>query len=110
MCYLKAPGFQDGHAGYSDPLDEQTFIVNTINFLQKQPEWSSTAVVITYDDSDGWYDHQMGPIVNAFGHRAGLPHRDWCLRHRATTRCPASIPAPSTPRAVAAMGRAFPCW
>ena len=65
VSYLKAPGFQDGHAGYSDPLDEQTFIVNTINFLQKQPEWSSTAVIITYDDSDGWYDHQMGPIVNA---------------------------------------------
>jgi phospholipase C len=21
-------------------------------------------VVILYDDSDGWYDHQMGPIVN----------------------------------------------
>jgi phospholipase C len=64
VSYLKAPGFQDGHAGYSDPLDEQTFIVNTLNFLQKQPEWNSTAVIIAYDDSDGWYDHQMGPIVN----------------------------------------------
>jgi phospholipase C len=21
-------------------------------------------VVISYDDSDGWYDHQMGPIIN----------------------------------------------
>jgi phospholipase C len=64
VAYLKAPGFEDGHAGYSDPLDEQNFIVNTINFLEQQPEWSSTAVIITYDDSDGWYDHQMSPIVN----------------------------------------------
>ena len=64
VSYLKAPGFQDGHAGYSDPLDEQTFIVNTINFLEKQKEWNETAVIIAYDDSDGWYDHQMGPIVN----------------------------------------------
>jgi phospholipase C len=64
VSYLKAPGFQDGHAGYSDPLDEQAFVVNTINFLEQQPEWSSTAVVIAYDDSDGWYDHQIGPIVN----------------------------------------------
>ena len=64
VTYLKAPGYQDGHAGYSDPLDEQNFIVNTINFLQQRPEWSSTAVIITYDDSDGWYDHQMSPIVN----------------------------------------------
>jgi phospholipase C len=64
VSFLKAPGFQDGHAGYSDPLDEQTFIVDVINFLQGQPEWANTAVVINYDDSDGWYDHQLGQIVN----------------------------------------------
>jgi phospholipase C len=64
VSFLKAQAFQDGHAGYSDPLDEQTFLVNTINFLQTLPSWKSTAAVIVYDDSDGWYDHQMGPIVN----------------------------------------------
>jgi phospholipase C len=64
VSFLKAPGYQDGHAGYSDPLDEQTFIVQTVNFLEALPNWPSTAVVILYDDSDGWYDHSMGPIVN----------------------------------------------
>jgi phospholipase C len=64
VSYLKAAGFQDGHAGYSDPLDEQTFVVTVINFLQQQRDWESTAVVIAYDDSDGWYDHALGQIVN----------------------------------------------
>jgi phospholipase C len=64
VAFLKAPAIGDGHAGYSDPLDEQNFIVNTINFLERRPEWRSTMVVVLYDDSDGWYDHQMGPIVN----------------------------------------------
>jgi phospholipase C len=64
VSFIKAPAYQDGHAGYSDPLDEQIFIVDLVNFLQAQPTWSSTAVVVMYDDSDGWYDHQMGPIVN----------------------------------------------
>jgi phospholipase C len=64
VSFLKAPAFQDGHAGYSDPLDEQTFVVSVLNFLQSQPGWDSTAVVIMYDDSDGWYDHQMGPLAN----------------------------------------------
>ena len=64
VSFIKAPAFQDGHAGYSDPLDEQTFLVNVVNALQKSPFWSDTAVVIAYDDSDGWYDHQMPPIVN----------------------------------------------
>ena len=58
VTYLKAPAYQDGHAGYSDPLDEQDFVVNVVNFLEQQPEWSSTAIVVTWDDSDGWYDHQ----------------------------------------------------
>jgi phospholipase C len=64
VSFLKAPGFQDGHAGYSDPLDEQTFVTHVINFLQEQKDWEHTAVIIAYDDSDGWYDHQMSPIVN----------------------------------------------
>jgi phospholipase C len=63
VSFLKAAKYQDGHAGYSDPLDEQTFLVNTINSLEKLPTWSSTAVIIAYDDSDGWYDHVMGPIT-----------------------------------------------
>ena len=62
--FIKARAYQDGHAGYSDPLDEQKFVVHLINFLEGQPEWSNTAVVIMYDDSDGWYDHQPGQIVN----------------------------------------------
>jgi phospholipase C len=64
VSFLKAAAYQDGHAGYSSPLDEQRYVVETINRLQKTPEWKNTAVVIAYDDSDGWYDHKMGPIVN----------------------------------------------
>jgi phospholipase C len=29
----------------------------------QSPFWSSTAIIIAYDDSDGWYDHAVGPIV-----------------------------------------------
>ncbi len=64
VSFVKNIGIQDGHAGYSDPFDEQTAVVKLVNFLEEQPTWSSTAVVILYDDSDGWYDHQMSPIVN----------------------------------------------
>src|SRR5262249_25749347 len=63
VSFLKAPGYQDGHAEYSDPLAEQTFLVDTLNRLQTLPQWHSLAVFITYDDSDGWYDHVLGPII-----------------------------------------------
>jgi phospholipase C len=64
VSYLKAAAYQDGHAGYSDPLDEQTFLVNTINTIMKSPFWKSTVIIVLYDDSDGWYDHVIGPIVS----------------------------------------------
>ncbi len=65
VSFLKASKFQDGHPGYSDPLDEQTFLVQTINRLESLPAWSHTAVVVAYDDSDGWYDHVMPPHVSS---------------------------------------------
>src|SRR5262249_27631767 len=55
---------QDGHAAYSDPLDEQIFVVNTINAIMNSNAWKDTAIIIAYDDSDGWYDHAADPIVN----------------------------------------------
>jgi phospholipase C len=77
--FLKAPGYQDGHAGYSDPLDEQAWLVTVINFLERQPEWKNTAVIVAYDDSDGWYDHQMGPIINQSSSKAdGLTAPNQC--------------------------------
>ena len=64
VSFLKASEYQDGHPGYSDPLDEQNFLVNTINQIEKSKFWRSTAIVVAYDDSDGWYDHQPPVIVN----------------------------------------------
>jgi phospholipase C len=65
VSFVKAAEYQDGHPGYSDPIDEQHFLVNTINAVQSSPFWRSTAIVVTYDDSDGWYDHVMSPIINS---------------------------------------------
>lgn len=73
VSFLKARAFQDGHAGYSDPIDEQHFLVTVLNRVQRSPQWRSTAVVIAYDDSDGWYDHQMSPILNP----SSDPRQDW---------------------------------
>ncbi|MCC3766349.1 phospholipase C [Streptomyces sp. UNOC14_S4] len=64
VSFLKAPAYQDGHAGYSGPLDEQHFLVEWLNRIQSAPEWRHTAVVIAYDDSDGWYDHAYAEPLN----------------------------------------------
>lgn len=64
VSFLKPAAYQDCHPGYSDPLAFQTFLVNTINRLQKTPEWRNMAIIIAWDDAGGWYDHEMPPIIN----------------------------------------------
>ncbi|MDX6231381.1 MAG: phospholipase [Nocardioidaceae bacterium] len=64
VSFVKAPEAQDGHASYSSPLDEQKFLTREINAIQSSKSWSSTAIVVTYDDSDGWYDHVAPTILN----------------------------------------------
>jgi len=66
VSFLKAKAIQDGHAGlgHSNPLDEQRFIVATVNAVSRSAYWKDTAIIIAYDDSDGWYDHVMPPILN----------------------------------------------
>jgi phospholipase C len=66
VSFVKAKAYQDGHAGpaYSNPLDEQVYLVHIINAIMRSPYWRDTAIILTYDDSDGWYDHVAPPIVN----------------------------------------------
>ena len=64
VVFLKPAKPETGHPSDSTPLAEQTFLVNTINALMSSKEWNNMAIIITYDDSDGWYDHVMPPIVS----------------------------------------------
>jgi phospholipase C len=93
VSYIKAPGFQDGHAGYSDPLDEQTFIVNTVNSIESSPFWSSTAIILAWDDSDGWYDH-LTDFVNGSATTAdSLNGAGVCI---SATAAAAALPGPNS--------------
>jgi len=64
VSFLKFSTPNTGHPADSTALAEQRYLVETINALQRLPQWKSMAILITYDDSDGWYDHVMPPIVS----------------------------------------------
>jgi phospholipase C len=104
VSFLKAAAYQDGHPGYSTPIDEQNFLVNTINQIEQSKYWKSTAIVITWDDSDGWYDHQVMPIVNGSNTSADTPFcssvpttlDDWTTRCGFGQRLPMLVISPWT--------------
>jgi phospholipase C len=64
VTFIKASSANTGHPMDSTPLAEQAFLVNTINRLMRSRYWNDMAIIIAYDDSDGWYDHVAGPIIN----------------------------------------------
>jgi phospholipase C len=66
VSFIKQASFQDEHPGNSNSLDAQTGFVTLVNFLMQQPDWDSTAVILAYDDSDGWADHVTGMTHGSF--------------------------------------------
>ena len=102
VSYLKAPVYETGHPATSDPIDEQNWLVNEVNSIEQLPTWDSTAIFITYDDSDGWYDH-VSSGVQSLGYHGRQPHRQGRVRDGPAGQTAARS---TTSRAAAASARA----
>jgi phospholipase C len=66
----------------TDPLSEhppynvtagQLTVVSEINDIMKSQYWSSSAIVLTWDDYGGWYDHVSPPQVDQYGFGFRVP-------------------------------------
>ncbi|MDB5084569.1 MAG: hypothetical protein JWN30_1455 [Bacilli bacterium] len=62
VSFVKADYPNDEHPGYSTPAGED-FAVKTINAIMNSPYWKDTAIIITYDESGGYWDHVAPPQV-----------------------------------------------
>ncbi len=68
----KAKAGDDDHPAYSDRQLSEAMVARTINAIASKPEiWSQCAIIITYDESDGFYDH-VPPRILSYG-PDGLP-------------------------------------
>ncbi len=47
----------DDHPGYSDQQITEAFAARAISDIANSPYWSQSAIIITYDETDGYYDH-----------------------------------------------------
>jgi phospholipase C len=52
----------DDHPGYSDTQISEGLLAEEINAIAASPYWSESAIIITYDESDGLYDHAQPRI------------------------------------------------
>jgi len=51
----------DDHPGYSDSQISESLAAKVINMIARSPYWSSSVIIILWDDSDGIYDHVPPP-------------------------------------------------
>ena len=47
----------DDHPGYSDSQISEASIADSVNAIAASPYWPQSAIIIAYDESDGFYDH-----------------------------------------------------
>ena len=52
----------DDHPAYSDSQISEAMLATAINKIAASPYWSESAIIITWDDSEGDYDHVPPPI------------------------------------------------
>jgi len=61
----------DDHPGYSDTQISEGLLAQEINAIAASPYWNESAIIITYDESDGLYDHAQ-PRIRSYD-AAGVP-------------------------------------
>jgi phospholipase C len=52
----------DDHPGYADTQISEGLLAEEINAIAASPYWSQSAIIITYDESDGLFDHAQPRI------------------------------------------------
>ena len=56
----------DDHANYSDSQISEALVADSVNAIASSPYWSQSAIIITWDESDGFYDH-VPESIRSFG-------------------------------------------
>ena len=73
VSFVKPLGLYDEHAGYAAIEASERHAVDLIERVKASPYWDRTAIVVTYDDFGGWFDHVPPPVVDRWGPGGRIP-------------------------------------
>ena len=73
VSFIKPLGIFDEHAGYSTVEAAESHAVELIEAVKASPFWERSAIVVTYDDFGGWYDHVPPPPIDRWGPGGRVP-------------------------------------
>jgi phospholipase C len=73
LCFVKATGVHDEHPANSAPRWGEDWVMSLLTAVGNSPLWGKTAIVITYDEGGGFWDHVAPPRPDAYGCGTRVP-------------------------------------
>jgi phospholipase C len=73
VSFLKPAGLNDEHPANSAPRWGEQWVMSLLKALGESSAWEKTAVVITYDEGGGFWDHVAPPMPDAYGCGTRIP-------------------------------------
>jgi phospholipase C len=73
VSFVKPLGEDNEHPGYADELTGQQHVADLVAAVQSGPDWKSTAIVVTYDENGGRWDHVAPPAGDRWGPGTRVP-------------------------------------
>lgn len=73
VSFVKPYGLDNEHPGYTDLITGENHVKQLIDAVRSSPAWKRTAIIITYDEHGGFWDHVAPPLVDRWGPGARVP-------------------------------------
>jgi acid phosphatase len=73
VSFIKPAGINNEHPNYTDVLTGDNHLMSLINAIKSSPNWSDTAIIITYDEHGGFWDHVAPPVGDKWGPGLRVP-------------------------------------
>lgn len=73
VSFYKPAGKSNEHPGYSDVMQGDMHLADIVARLQASPQWKHMAIIITYDENGGWWDHVAPPKGDRWGPGSRIP-------------------------------------
>lgn len=73
VVFVKPLGPDNEHPGYASLIQGQNHVASIVNAIQNSPYWNDTAIIITYDENGGRWDHVAPPVIDRWGPGVRVP-------------------------------------
>jgi acid phosphatase len=73
VSFVKPDGIDNEHPNYTDVLSGEGHAIALINAVRNGPQWKDSAIIITYDEGGGFWDHVAPPGGDRWGPGSRVP-------------------------------------